>query len=167
MKVSMIVAADENNAIGVDNTLPWHLPDDLKFFKRTTLGKPVIMGRKTFESLGKPLPGRLNIVLSREQELNLPEGVLHVQDLTAAIAHAKGTGVEEAMILGGGVIFKQLMLDADRIYLTRVHTTIPKADTWFPAIDHTHWKLVQQERHDADDRHAFPFTFELYEPIEL
>lgn len=167
MKVSMIVAADENNAIGVDNALPWHLPDDLKFFRRTTMGKPVIMGSRTFDSLGKPLPGRLNIILSRVPRTNLPEGVLQFHDLHSAIGHAKGTGAEEAMILGGGQVFSQLMLDADRIYFTRVHTTIPHADTWFPPIDHTHWKLVQQERHEADERHPFAFTFEVYEPIEL
>lgn len=163
----MIVAADEANAIGVNNTLPWHLPDDLKFFKRTTMGKPMIMGRKTFDSLGRPLPGRLNIVLSRRAQPDLPEGVLHFDDVAAAIAHAEGTGAEEMVILGGGEIFALMMPEADRIYMTRVHTRVAEAHAFFPAIDHTHWKLVHSERHEADERHAFAFTFETYEAIEL
>ncbi len=167
MILSLIVAADENNAIGIHNALPWHLPEDMKFFKRTTLGKPIIMGRKTFESLGKPLPGRLNIVLSRDTELSLPEGVLLFADLKSAIAHADGTGAEEAVILGGGEIFKQVMDTADRMYITRVHARLAEADTWFPTVDHTHWKLVWHEAHEADERHKYAFTFEQYERIEI
>jgi dihydrofolate reductase len=167
MILSLIVAADEHNAIGINNTLPWHLPDDLKFFKRNTLGKPIIMGRKTYESLGKPLPGRLNVVLSRDANLRLPEGVLLFADLKSAVAHVTAAGVEEAMILGGGEIFRQAMPTADRLWLTRVHTTVPGTDTFFPSIDHTHWKLTWHEQHEADEKHKYAFTFECYERIEL
>lgn len=167
MILSLIVAVADNNAIGINNTLPWHLPEDLKFFKRTTLGKPIIMGRKTFESLGKPLPGRVNMVLSHDAGLALPEGVLLFDSMESAIAHAEGLNVEEACVIGGGVIFNQVLDTAERMYITRVHTSVTDADTFFPNIDHTHWKLVWQEQHDADEKHKYGFTFEQYERIEL
>lgn len=167
MIISLVVAVAEDNAIGKDNALPWRLPEDLKFFKRTTMGKPVIMGRKTYESLGKPLPGRLNIVLSGNAALELPDGVHHFATLHDAIACAKGTGAEEACIIGGGEIFRQSMQTADRIYFTRVHTIVPGADTFFPALDHTHWKRVWQEAHEPDEKHVVAYTFERYERIDL
>ena len=166
MILSLIVAADENNAIGVNNTLPWHLPEDLKFFKRTTLGKPVIMGRKTYESLGKPLPGRTNIVLSRGN-MELPEGVVLCRTLETAIAHAEALNAEEAMVLGGGEIFRQAASLVDRMYITRVHTRIEGADTFFPAVDHTHWTLKFQEEHKADEKNRYDYTFETYERVEM
>jgi len=167
MILSLIVAADENNAIGINNELPWHLPEDLKFFKRTTMGKPVIMGRKTFESLGKPLPGRLNVVLSGDPALQLPEGVMLFQDILSAVKYVENTLAEEAFILGGGRVFAQTTELADRMYITRVHTKLPAADTYFPAIDHTHWKLTWQEPHYADEKHKYDYTFECYERIDL
>ena len=167
MVLSAIVAASENNAIGINNALPWHLPEDLKFFKRTTIGKPVIMGRKTYEALGKPLPGRLNIVLSRNTNLDLPESVLRFSEPDEAIAFLGQEQVEEAFIIGGGVIFKETMSLLDKIYMTRVHTHLDVADTFFPEIDHTHWKLTWSEDHQADEKHKFAFTFQLYERIEL
>lgn len=167
MILSFIVAASENNAIGRHNNLPWTLPEDLKFFKFTTMGKPVVMGRKTFETLGKPLPGRVNIVLSHKKDLVLPNGVLLFDRLDAALKQLEEDGVEEAFIIGGGVIFEQALPLANRLYMTRVHTTIPDADTFFPDIDHTHWKLVWEEEHKADAKHAYPFTFQQYERIEL
>jgi len=167
MTISSIVAADEKNAIGKDNQLPWHLPDDLKFFKKTTLGKPVLMGRKTFESLGKPLPGRLNIVISKQKELQLPEGVLLFNEIEEGIRRMEEEHTEEIFIIGGGKIFAQTMKDIDRIYLTRVHTEIKSATTFFPEIDHSHWKLVWEEAHAADEKHLFSFTFQQYERIPL
>lgn len=167
MILSSIVAADEKNAIGKDNQLPWHLPNDLKFFKKTTLGKPVLMGRKTFESLGKPLPRRLNIVISKQEDLKLPEGVLHFDTVEDGIKRMEQENVDEGFIIGGGKIFEHAMNDIDRLYLTRVHTTIEAATTFFPEIDHTHWKLVWQEAHPADEKHAFSFTFQQYERIPL
>jgi len=167
MILSAIVAVSENNAIGKDNQLPWHLPDDLKFFKKTTMGKPVLMGRKTFESLGKPLPGRLNIVVSHQHDLHLPEGVLLYNNLDEALKRLEEEPVDEAFIIGGGKIFEETMNDLDRLYVTRVKTTIEGATAFFPEIDHTHWRLVWEEPHDADEKHLFPFTFQKLERIDL
>jgi dihydrofolate reductase len=167
MIISFIAAVSENNAIGKNNDLPWRLPEDLKFFKRTTLGKPVIMGRRTYESFGKPLPGRLNIVISGNKDLALPEGVQVSDDINATLERLQNDNVEEAFIIGGGTIFKETLPLADRLYITRVHTVIPDADTFFPAIDHTHWKLVWEEDHNADDKHAYTFTFQKFERLEL
>lgn len=167
MILSFIVAVAENDAIGRNNVLPWHLPEDLKFFKRTTLGKPVLMGRKTYESLGKPLPGRLNIVVSENKELALPEGVLLYSDINAAVERMQQETAEEGFIIGGGKIFEETMPIADRMYITRVHAAIPDGDVFFPNIDHTHWKMVWEEKHTADEKHKYSFDFQQYERIEL
>ena len=167
MVLSFIVAASENNAIGVKNELPWRLPEDLKFFKRTTIGKPVIMGRKTFESLGKPLPGRLNVVLSQSGNVTLPESVLLFDSLAESIERVEEEDVEEAFIIGGGKIFELAMPYVDRMYITRVHTVIENADAFFPNIDHSHWKLVWEEKHKKDEQHKYDYTFQQFERIEL
>lgn len=167
MILSAIVAMSENNAIGKDNQLPWHLPDDLKFFKKTTLGKPVLMGRKTYESLGKPLPGRLNIVISHQKDLNLPEGVLLFNDINEGIAQLELDNQEEGFIIGGGKIFEETLKDIDRMYITKVHTNIKDATAFFPTIDHSHWKLVWEEKHHADEKHKYDFTFQQLERINL
>jgi dihydrofolate reductase len=165
MILSAIVAVSDNNAIGRDNQLPWHLPEDLKFFKRTTLGKPVLMGRKTFESLGRPLPGRLNIVVSTQKNLVLPEGVLLFHNIDDAVARLEQENTEEAFIIGGGTIYEQTMSLLDRMYITQVHTTILDAHAFYPHADHTHWKMVWHEDHKADEKHAFDFTFQQWERI--
>ncbi len=167
MILSFIVAVSDNNAIGIDNKLPWHLPEDLKFFKRTTLGKPVIMGRKTYESLGKPLPGRLNIVLSQKGDIKLPEGVVLCESLIDAIERVEEDDVEEAFIIGGGKIFDLAMDFVDRMYITRVHTSIKGADAFFPKVDHSHWKTVWEEKHTADEKHKYDYTFQQLERLEL
>jgi dihydrofolate reductase len=167
MTISFIVAVSENNAIGKDNKLPWHLPEDLKFFKRTTMGKPVLMGRKTYESLGKPLPGRLNIVVSTHKNLAVAEGVLVYSNISEAVARLQEEPVDEGFIIGGGKIFTETMGAAERMYITRVSCTVPDADAFFPEIDHTHWKLAWNEKHHADEKHQYAFTFEQYERIEL
>ena len=167
MTLSFIVAISDNNAIGKQNGLPWYLPEDLKFFKRTTLGKPVIMGRKTFDSLGKPLPGRLNIVISSQKDLNLPEGVILAHDLQTAIQRVEHETADEAFVIGGAIIFKLAMPFAERMYITRVHANIHDADVFFPHMDHTHWKLAWEEAHPADDKHLYPYTFQRYERVEL
>ena len=164
MILSFIAAIDEHNAIGKGNQLPWHLPEDLKFFKRTTLGKPVLMGRKSYESLGKPLPGRLNIVISK-QGVQLPEGVLLYNDLQSALDRLQQEPVDEGFIIGGGQIFTLAMGLVDKMYLTRVHTTIDGADAFFPEIDHTHWKMIHEEAHHADEKHKYDYTFQQYERI--
>jgi dihydrofolate reductase len=167
MIISFIVAVSDNNAIGIHNTLPWHLPEDLKFFKRTTIGKPVIMGRKTYESLGRPLPGRLNIVLSSQADLKVADGVLLFSDINAAVDRLQQENCDEGFIIGGGKVFAETMDMADRLYITRVHTTVPDADAFFPDIDHSHWKLVWEEKHEADEQHKYSFAFQKYEHVDL
>ena len=166
MTISAIVAVSENNAIGKDNQLPWHLPEDLKFFKRTTMGKPVLMGRKTYDSLGRPLPGRLNIVLSRGN-VALPEGVLLYHSLEEGIDKLKESDSDEVFIIGGGQIFEESMELIDRLYITEVHTTIEDANAFFPDVDHSHWKLVWEEKHEADEKHQYAYTFRKYERVNL
>lgn len=167
MILSSIVAAAENNAIGKDNQLPWHLPKDLQFFKKTTIGKPVLMGRKTYESLGRPLPGRLNIVISAQKDLNVAEGVLIFDRIEDGIKRMEEEQTDEGFIIGGGRIFEQTMDRIDRIYFTKVETVIEGATAFFPEIDHSHWKLVWEETHRADEKHPFNFTFQQYERIVL
>lgn len=165
MLVSAIVAVASNNAIGRDNALPWHLPEDLKFFKRTTMGKPVLMGRKTFESLGRPLPGRLNIVLSSQKDLTLPEGVVLCHSLEEGLAQLKAAGNDEVFVIGGGKIFADCLPLLDRLYITRIEFQPDDADVFFPEIDSSKWKLVWEEPHQADERHAYNYTFQKYERI--
>lgn len=158
---TIVVAASENNVIGVNNTLPWHLPDDLRFFKKVTLGKPVLMGRKTFESLGRPLPKRLNIVLSGSA-ITLPEGVLHFTTYQAAISYLEQQQAEEVCIIGGGVVFSSVLDEADQVFLTRVHTRLSGEAVFFPELKPDQWEKVWEEEHPADDQHHFSFTFEQY-----
>lgn len=165
MILSAIVAADEKNAIGKDNQLPWHLPDDLKFFKKTTIGKPVLMGRRTYDSMGGALKGRLNIVLTRQSDLQLPEGVLLVHNLEKGVELLEKENTEEAFIIGGGKVFEESMQLLDRVYLTRVETVIEDAEAFFPHMDHTHWKLAWDEHHTSDEKHKYAFTFQQWERI--
>ena len=160
MIISLIVAAAENNAIGKNNQLLWHLPNDLKFFKNSTWGMPVIMGRKTFESVNKPLPGRFNIVITRQADWKA-EGVTVVSDLNDAIKKAAETNCREAFIIGGGEIYRQALAIAAKIYLTRVHAS-PDADTFFSAIDENEWQLISRQEFAADDKHAVPYSFQTW-----
>jgi dihydrofolate reductase len=164
MIISLIVAASENNAIGKNNQLLWNLPNDMTFFKNTTWGMPVIMGRKTYESMSGDLKGRTNIVLTRKKdELN---GALRATSLDEAIKIAqRETDAKEIFIIGGGEIFKMAMPVANRIYMTRVHATLD-GDTYFPAIDEKEWKLVSSNRFEPDERHAYAYTFETWERIK-
>lgn len=167
MICSAIVAVAENGAIGKKNGLPWHLPADLKYFKAITLGKPVIMGRKTFESLGRPLPGRLNVVLSGSPDLVLPEGVRLSNDLNATLESLELENIPEIFVIGGGKIFEIAMSEIDYLYVTRVKTIVEDADVFFPDIDHTHWKLVWEEEHEPDSHNHFAYTFQKFERIDL
>jgi len=155
MRVSIVVAAAENGVIGTGNQMPWRLPDDLKRFKALTMGKPILMGRKTFESIGKPLPGRTNIVLSRRVGLTLP-GCIVVNSIAQAIEAAADAA--EFAVIGGAEIYSQALSSADVIYLTRVHATMT-GDAVFPAIDPHDWVERRIERHPADERHAHAFSF--------
>ena len=160
MTISIIVAAAENNSIGKNNQLLWHLPNDLKFFKNTTWGMPVIMGRKTFESVNKPLPGRINIVITRQPGWNA-ESVVVANDLNDALKKAAETNCKEAFIIGGGEIYRQAFEMADKIYLTRVHAALD-GDTFFPAIEENKWHLSSNQDFAADDKHAFSYSFQTW-----
>lgn len=173
-RVSLVVAATENGTIGRDNELPWHLPDDLRRFKALTMGSPLVMGRRTFESIGRPLPGRRNLVLSRGAGYS-PPGVEVYGSLDAALsAAAAPTATEpvdddpadtmpaEIFIIGGADVFAEALPRADRVYLTLVHTELD-GDVFFPPLDQAEWRLVGQEHHAADAAHAFAFTFQTYD----
>jgi dihydrofolate reductase len=163
MTLSLIVAAGTNNVIGKDGKMPWHLPNDLKYFKNTTWAMPVIMGRKTFESMGKPLSGRKNIIITRQRGYH-PEGAVAVQNLKDALFVAKETDVKEVFVIGGGEIYKMVWEKANRIYLTRVKMEM-EGDTYFPAIDPKEWRMVSKKDVDADERNAYPHSFQLWERI--
>ncbi len=161
MIISFIVAMDRRNAIGQNNELMWHLPDDFKWFKEKTKGRPMIMGRNTMDSLKKPLPGRLNIAVSSRKE-NIIEGFLYAESPEKALALVPD-GTEEAMVIGGGQIFKQMLGQADRLYLTIVDHVWPEADTFFPEWNKDEWKETYSEQHAADEKHAFAFEFKILE----
>ena len=158
--ISLIVAASSNNAIGKNNQLLWHLPNDLKFFKNSTWGMPVIMGRKTFESVNKPLPGRFNYVITSQTDWKA-EGVTVAKDINDALQKAKETNCKEIFIIGGGEIFKQSMELANKIYMTRVHADI-EGDVFFPEIDGSKWKLISNTDLPADEKHAFAYSFQVW-----
>lgn len=159
--LSLIVATAENGTIGRDNQLPWHLPGDLAYFKRTTLGKPVLMGRKTFESIGRPLPGRPNLVITRQQQWQA-EGVTVCHSLEQAIAEARQMpeAIEkgEIMVIGGAELYRQALPMADRIYLTQVHAQV-EGDAWFPELDADHWRQVSSQRHGAEGFNPYDYSF--------
>ena len=165
MIISIIVAMDEQRGIGKEGRLPWHLSADLKRFKRLTMGHHLIMGRKTHESIGRPLPGRTMIVITRNRSY-AAEGCLIAASLKAAIAIAEKGGETEAFIAGGGQIFTQALEFADRIYLTLVHTVV-KADVFFPEYKPDSWIEAEHSYHPADERNQFPFTFKNYEKVDL
>lgn len=163
MIISLIVAAASNNAIGKDGKMPWHLPGDMKHFKNITWGLPVLMGRKTFESLGKALPGRKNIVVTRQHGWEM-EGTVTVKTIEDGLFVAKETDAKEVMVIGGGEIYRALFARAKRIYLTRVEAE-PEADTFFPSLDPKHWYLVSQKNHEADEKNAYNHSFQVWERI--
>lgn len=162
MTISLVVAAANNNAIGKDNRLLWHLPNDMKYFKNVTWGMPVVMGRKTFESLGKPLAGRKNIVLTKQAGWK-SEGVVAVKEFKDALFLVKEMDVKEVMVIGGGEIYRSVFDKANRIHLTRVDAEFDEADTFFPAIDPQAWKLVSQKNYEADEKHAYNYSFQVWE----
>lgn len=163
--LAIIVAAAENGVIGRDNAMPWHLPEDLRHFKRVTMGKPIVMGRKTFESIGKPLPGRTNIVITRNPAFSA-DGVEVVSSLQQGLAVAERTAglhaVDEVVVIGGAEIYATALPLADRIYLTEVHASV-EGDAVLPAIDWTQWREVSREHHAAQPGHDYAFSFVRYE----
>jgi len=165
MRLSIIVAQSTNRVIGRQNKLPWYLPEDLKYFKRITQGKPIIMGRKTYESIGRPLPGRLNIVITRSTTYQ-PPGVKVVNSLEAAIELAEHQalidGVDEALVIGGAEIYQQAMSLAERLYLTQVHAEI-EGDAYFPEINAQKWQQILKEDFNAVEPNPYPYSFIVYQ----
>lgn len=160
--ISLIVAADENGVIGHQGALPWKLPADMKFFRETTKGHPVIMGRKTYVSIGRPLPGRQNVVVTRQEDFEAP-GCKVVNSLVDAIGVASmADGNDEIFIIGGGELYREVLPSADRVYLTRVHASVP-GDTTFPPLDSKVWKEVSKKEYPADSENPQAMTFLVYE----
>lgn len=155
MKLSLIVATDFNRLIGRGNAMPWHLPADLAHFKRVTMGRPVIMGRRTFESIGRPLPGRTNIVLSRDPAF-AAEGCIVVRGLDEAIARAGD--IDEVFVIGGAMLYEEALPRADRLYLTIVEHEF-EGDAWFPDWRSEEWREVARERREPDEKNPWPMTF--------
>ena len=154
-ELALIVAHDRAGAIGMDGQLPWRLPDDLKRFKALTLGHTVLMGRKTFDSIGRPLPGRRNWVLSRDTSWSRP-GVVRLDSLEAAVEqHTEGL----LWVIGGGQIYQAALPLVRRVEATEIDTTLDAADAWFPRLDPDHWHVVSREHHPRDDRHEYAFDF--------
>ena len=153
--ISLIVAMAQNGVIGRGNALPWRLPEDLRRFKQSTLGKPILMGRKTFESIGRPLPGRANLVLTRDRDWHAA-GVIAVHSVEDALRQTRTC--DELVAIGGAEIYRLLLPLARRMYLTHVHADVP-GDTFFPAFDAAQWADVELHTHPADERHAYPLTF--------
>ncbi len=162
--ISAIVAMDQNRCIGLDNLIPWYLPADLQYFKKTTLGHPVIMGRKSFRSIGRPLPKRTNIVVSRDPFF-IASGVLMAMSIAEAIDIAKEENPSEIFIIGGGNIYEQTQALWDRLYLTEVAAAF-EGDTFFPKIDPTEWTEVFREAHPADEKNEFAYEFVVLDRIK-
>lgn len=161
MIISLIVAMSENRVIGLNNKMPWHLPLDLAWFKKHTLHKPIIMGRKTFDSLGRTLPGRVNIVMSRQG--NHAEGAIGVDSMETALKVTQDA--PEVMVIGGAEIYRQFLPRADRLYLTYIQKNI-QGDTYFPEYEKAYWQMAFQEPHSRDDTHVYPFSFQILHRIK-
>ncbi len=165
MKVSMVVAASDNNAIGLKGNLLWRLPDDMQFFKDVTWGHYVLMGRKSWEALPekyRPLPGRKNIVVTRQKDFKAT-GCEIVDNIDAGITLAEKNGENELMIIGGGEIYHQALDKTNRIYLTRVHHVFENADAYFPELNKNDWKEVSKKEYHTDARHQYAFDFLVFE----
>jgi dihydrofolate reductase len=167
MFLSLICAMDENMVIGINNNLPWHLPEDLKYFKRTTMGNAIIMGRKTFESIGKPLPGRTNIIVTRNRDYEV-ENARTVGSITDAIELAENVafidGSTEAFVIGGAELYKEALPLVNRMHLTMVHAEVD-GDAWFPDFDVSQWHEVSNEYFEADEDNPYDYSICVYERL--
>lgn len=161
MRIAAIVAMSENHVIGYRNTLPWHMPADLQHFKKVTMDKPILMGRKTHESIGKPLPGRCNIVITRDYSFRAP-GCVVVNSIDSALQAASYS--EEILVIGGALLFEHMLPRTQRIYMTIIHHEF-EGDTRFPVLDMTQWQERDREMHQADDENPYAYTFITYERI--
>ena len=163
MLVSLIAALDESNGIGLQGTLPWSLPDDMRQFRQLTMQHHVIMGRKTYESIGRALPGRIMLIVTHQPDYHAPNCSVS-PSLEAALKQACDAGEKETFIIGGQSIYDQALSLADRLYLTRVHARL-EADAFFPMLNLSNWRLVDSVTHAADEKHAYAFTFEVLERV--
>ncbi|MEM7361721.1 MAG: dihydrofolate reductase [Bacteroidota bacterium] len=162
MKKSIIVAMSKNRVIGINNQLPWDMPADMRYFKRMTIGCPIIMGRKTFESMGKkPLPGRNNIILMRTPPTSSPQGCDIACELKEAFEKAAKTGAKEIFVIGGGRVYEQALPMVDTLYITEIDAHI-QGDTYFPDFDRSQWQEVNREKHTADAQHNYDYAFVTY-----
>ncbi|HBM83807.1 MAG TPA: dihydrofolate reductase [Halieaceae bacterium] len=169
VRIALMVAVAANGVIGRDNALPWHLPDDLQYFRRTTMGKPVVMGRKTFESIGRPLPGRPNIVVTATTGWRA-EGVAVANSVPAALTLAaelaQVTGAEELVVIGGATIYAAALPLAQRLYVTEVHADI-EGDTWFAPVDAAQWREISREERPATEDNLYPYAFVCFERRQI
>jgi len=161
MKISIIVAFDENRLIGRDNTLPWHLPADLKHFKNITMGHHMIMGRKTYDSIGKPLPGGISVIVTRQKNLEI-NGCIVVSSLQEALEKCRNE--EEVFIIGGAEIFKYALPLSTHLYITQIHHKF-EGDTFFPEIKSSEWEEISREKHQADEKNNWDYTYINYEKV--
>lgn len=170
MLVSFVVAVSQNNVIGKCQQIPWRLPADLAAFKKTTINHHILMGRKTWDSIGRPLPDRVSIVVTSHEKLGAAEegkNLKLVHSVDEGIDYAKIHGEKELMVIGGAEIYAQALLKANKMYFTRVHATIDGADTFFPLVDWSQWKLTNTEEHKKDSNNEYDFTIETYERQEV
>lgn len=168
MRISIIAAVAENGVIGRNGKLPWHLSDDLRRFKRLTMGHTILMGRRTWESIGRPLPGRRTIVVSRQPQYRVGADADNIEIATSlddALRIAAAAGDDEVFIVGGAELYRESLTRVDRLYLTRVHAAV-EGDAYFPVVDWGKWRLVESGVHDANDRNDYPYSFEVYERLD-
>jgi len=158
--ISLIWAMDDNRVIGHNNALPWHIPEDLKFFKKVTMGKPIAMGRKTWDSIGRPLPGRENIVITRNQSFTCDSCTV-LNSVDALVENSK-VKMDEIFVIGGEEIFKLVLPFANRLYITRIHAEF-EGDTYFPPLNMDEWKLLSKEKGINEEKHPFDYDFEIYD----
>lgn len=164
LKISMIWAMDEQWLVGKQNRLPWRLPADLTYFMNVTMGHTIIMGRKTFESFPKPLPGRKSVIITRNENYIAPEGCVVVHSMQEAIEHVQASGVAECFIIGGAEIYKQFLPIADRLYVTRIEGKFD-GDTYFPHFTETNWRIVSSKEGTVNEANPIPHKFEVYERV--
>ena len=157
--ISFVVAIGQNNVMGKDNAIPWHIPADLKFFKKVTMGHPIVMGRKTYDSIGKPLPGRENIIMTRNQNY-AQEGCTVIHTIEELLKLEEKN--EEVCVIGGAEIFKITFPHADRLYLTKINHEF-EGDTFFPDFDESEWKIISEEKGPKDEKNPYDYTFFIYE----
>lgn len=166
MRKALIVAMSRNRVIGRNNRLPWHLPGDLRYFKQATMGKPIIMGRKTWDSIGRPLPGRMNVVVSRDPDWQAPAGTVKAVSLDEALkkaeAQAELDGSGEVMVIGGGQIYAEMLPRVDRMYITQVHAEV-EGDAWFPEVNWDEWEEIGREDFTASDNNPYDYSFVVYQ----